>query len=305
MNYGSADFLTDELLDEVRNFREIAQCLKPGSGEVPTLAGLDVWGVSMPLRDALIGGDHLIYVDFNKRYDLEARIRVARTQGRADVAERLERNKDRAGILLADVAGHRITDAAVAAMLHQAFLLGAYYELETEGEITSRLFEHLKQRFWESTGIQKLVTMIYGEINRDGTFRFVSAGHPLPYVYSRRYERLVQISRETTIVYTPLGVMPVADEVARDAYASSLGTKARARYAVNEIKLMGAGDILVLYTDGLAEHCGGDFLAERVEPCIRENQDRSARGIAEALTAALREAGPQEDDVTFVIVRRD
>lgn len=292
----------EELLDEVRNFREIAQCLKPSPGELPRLPGLDVWGVSMPLRDATIGGDHLIYIDFNRRYDLESRIREAREAGRAEVAARLERNRERAGILLADVAGHRITDAAVAAMLHQAFLLGAYYELDHHGEITTRLFEHLKQRFWESTGIQKLVTMIYGEIASDGTFRFVSAGHPLPVVYSRRYESLVRISRERTVVYTPLGVMPAAEEVA--ARFQAAGESGSPRFAVNEIKLMGRGDVLLLYTDGLSEHLRGDFLADHVEEIMRANQDKNARAIAEAIETAIRESGEREDDISFVVVQR-
>ena len=42
-----------------------------------------------------------------------------------------------------DVSGHRVTDAFMAAMLHQAFLLGAIYELDMFGQVTRRLFENL------------------------------------------------------------------------------------------------------------------------------------------------------------------
>ena len=94
------------------------------------------------------GGDHIIYIDFNQRYDMPRRIAEAEAEGREHVAEHLRECCHRAGILLADVSGHKATDALIAAMMHQAFLLGAYYELDRYGEITTKLFEHLNQRFY-------------------------------------------------------------------------------------------------------------------------------------------------------------
>ena len=38
----------------------------------------------LPLSGS-VGGDHLIYVDFKQRFDLDARIALAREQGRHDV----------------------------------------------------------------------------------------------------------------------------------------------------------------------------------------------------------------------------
>ena len=75
-----------------------------------------------------------------------------------------------------DVSGHRVTDALLAAMLHQAFLLGAIYELDMFGGITRHLFESLNARFYKSSGAHKFVSMIYGEISEDARFRFLSAG---------------------------------------------------------------------------------------------------------------------------------
>ena len=111
------------LAQELENFQEIAQALKPASGGVPELDGVDICSVSMALN-GVIGGDHLIYLDFKTRYDLKRRIREAEEKGRDEVAENLRRLEHRAGILVADVSGHRVTDALIAAMLHQAFLLG-------------------------------------------------------------------------------------------------------------------------------------------------------------------------------------
>ena len=121
--------LSSAFAQELRNFQEIAHWLMPEWGEVPRLAGLDVWGSTRALRGA-VGGDHLIYVDFKQRYDVQARIAEAEARGAATVVDGLRRCSHRAGIAVLDAAGHQMTDALLAAMIHQAFLLGALYELE-------------------------------------------------------------------------------------------------------------------------------------------------------------------------------
>ena len=119
-----------QLTREIDNFRDIASYILPTPGEMPRLQGIDIFGGVLPLSGS-VGGDHMIYVDFKQRFDLDARIARAREQGRPDVVENLERCRRKAGIALVDVAGHRMTDALLAAMLHQAFLLGAIYELDS------------------------------------------------------------------------------------------------------------------------------------------------------------------------------
>ena len=64
----------------------------------------------------------------------------------------LTRCQRMAGIAVIDVSGHRVTDALLTAMLHQAFLLGSLYELDMFGQITKRLFENLNTRFYQSSG---------------------------------------------------------------------------------------------------------------------------------------------------------
>src|SRR5947208_15171798 len=115
------------LTGELKNFQEIARNIVPSPGEIPSLAGIDVYGGSIPLNGTM-GGDHIIYVDFKKRYDLSARIKQATAAGKTDVVANLERCMRKAGITVLDVSGHHVTDALVAAMLHQAFLLGSLYE---------------------------------------------------------------------------------------------------------------------------------------------------------------------------------
>ena len=50
------DHLSD-LVDELRNFQELATTLKPSPGEIPVLPGVEIGGTSTPLKE-LVGGDH-------------------------------------------------------------------------------------------------------------------------------------------------------------------------------------------------------------------------------------------------------
>jgi hypothetical protein len=48
---------------------------------VPALIGMEVYGETLSLND-IVGGDHLIYVDFKKRYDMDPASSVATGAGR-------------------------------------------------------------------------------------------------------------------------------------------------------------------------------------------------------------------------------
>ena len=271
MNESEAAEELQRLTRELENFQDIAQQLVPLPGEVPTLEGFDIWG-GRSSRAARVGGDHITYVDFKQRFDLNARIERARAEGRPfDVVENLERCQHKAASPLIDVAGHRMTDALLAAMLHQAFLLGAIYELDRYGQITRRLFENLNTRFYQSSGTNKFVSLIYGEISDDAKFRFLSAGQP----YSRRSSpsqaRPVHGGQSASLSsFPPLGMLPSFNVIDRNTTPSLLGFKER--YEMNEWTLMGRGDILLMHTDGLTEHEGpnGRYFPARSEQKLRE-----------------------------------
>jgi serine phosphatase RsbU (regulator of sigma subunit) len=273
------------LEDELQNFKQIARVIKPSAGEIPRLKGIDIAGLSLPLAGEF-GGDHIVYVDFNRRYDLDGMIQRARAEGRDEVAARLAENKRRAGILLVDVAGHRLTDAMVAAMLHQAFLIGTSYELERAGEITTSLFKHIQTRFYESTNIKKLVAMLYGEINDRGRFRYISAGHPTPLVFSREFGKLVSLAPERRLSGQLVGLSRSTD------------------FPVNEIQLLAVGDVLILATDGVTEHGEGTYVAEELPRVLAEARDLSAAEIGDRILTSLPAWAAPTDDVTAVVVKR-
>jgi serine phosphatase RsbU (regulator of sigma subunit) len=292
----------EALAKELDNFQDIAHQLLPEPGDVPTLRSIDVWGGTRPLSGP-VGGDHIIYVDFKQRYDLAARIARAEAKGQATVVDGLRRCQRCAGIAVLDVAGHQMTDALLAAMTHQAFLLGALYELDRYGQITTRLFENLNTRLYRSSGAHKFVALLYGEVSEEGTFRFLAAGQPFPHVFSHRQNRFVTVGADRRLSAPPLGIQPSLSVIDRRTNESPFGFKEQ--YEVNEWTLLGAGDILLLYTDGLSEHAEDSYFPGGVEAVLRDVKERSAREIHDAILADLLAFGPPTDDITLVVVKRE
>jgi serine phosphatase RsbU (regulator of sigma subunit) len=265
-----------------------------------SLKRIDLFGRSFPMRGE-VGGDHLIFVDFARRYDLDRRVAQAIAEGCPDVAARLEANRSRVGVLVADVSGHSMTDALLAAMLHQAFLVGVLYELAHHGHVTAELFEILNNRFYQSSSVTKYLTMIYGEIAEDGTFRFISAGHPRPLIYSAQFGRFVELSAAGLISVHPIGLFPTVGHV-----DSAMGTAPVAEsphQTINELRLLGDGDVLLLYTDGASERVDGE-LASVLTPAIRSVAACSAREIVYALRDELDHLSAAQDDMTLVAIKR-
>jgi serine phosphatase RsbU (regulator of sigma subunit) len=287
---------------ELENFVDVLKLIGPEHQTVK-IGGVEIYGGSTFLNGA-VGGDHLVFLDFDRRYDLGHRIKLAEQGGKSEVARRLAESRDRIGVLVADVSGHQMTDGLVAAMLHQAFLTGVLYELDQHGEVTTKLFENLNTRFCRSLSLRKYVTLTYGEVSRSGTFRFLLAGSPRPLVFSAEFDRFVTIAEDRLVGVFPLGMFPSEDDV---DLARNLGAlHYKPRYAVNEVNLMAPGDILLLMTDGLAEHERGteSFVPSRLESVLREVKHASATEIFRAIVDAAISFEPPTDDLSLVVVKR-
>jgi len=292
-----------QLTSELQNFEEIAKYLIPTPADVPSLPGIDIFGGTLPLNGT-VGGDLLIYLDFKQRFDLEARIEKSARKGRLDVVEQLERCQRKAGIAVVDVCGHQVTDAVLAAMLHQAFLLGAIYELDMFGHVTKRLFENLNTRFFQSSAEHKFVSLIYGEISDDARFRFLSAAQPVPLVFSHRHDRFMEVAEDLCVSSPPLGMVPSRHVTDRTRTTSVLGFKDD--YTMNQWMLMGAGDILLLHTDGLVEHrrADEDYCPSHLERIVRKVKHQTAAQIYEAIRADLLAFSAPMDDISLVVIKR-
>lgn len=287
---------------ELENFLDIFRRLQPHTAVVEH-PGFTVASDSV-FFNRVAGGDHVVHVDFDRRYDLERRIERALAEGRPDVAAALERNRDRVGVLLADVSGHSITDALVAAMLHQAFLTGLLYELDHHGTVTTRLFENLNTRFHKSVSIAKYISLIYGEISDAGTFRFICAGQPRPLVFSAEYDRFVPLDPARVVGFFPLGMFPSEDDIDRDRRARPPVTKRD--YSVNQLELMGSGDVLLLFTDGLGELAkdGERYVEERLERRLRTVKGLPAQDILAAIRDDALAFATPDDDLSLVVIAK-
>lgn len=287
--------------------QHLAQSLIPDAGAIPRIANVDIYGTSIPLN-GVAGGDLVSFVNFRERYDLDGRIARALAQGQDQVAQKIQGLKRMGGILVADVAGHEFVDALRALLLHQLFYLGILYELDLYGEITTRLIEQINMRFYRSRTLHRLaadldsasfVTLIYGEISTSGRFRFVSAGHPSPLVFSREYDRFVEISQDRLVSYPPLGLQLSEEDADARLYRPALGY--RKRYTVNELNLMGQGDVLLLYTDGLLDPFSS-YKQEQLERAVSRARNGTAEEICRAIIEDRKAAAELTDDLSLVVI---
>jgi serine phosphatase RsbU (regulator of sigma subunit) len=286
----------------------LAQCLNPESGVLPQIQNFDIFGRSIPLN-GIAGGDLITYVNFLDRYDLDARIIQALGQGREEVAHRLHRLKRKGGVLVADVAGHEFADSLRALLLHQIFHTCILYELDLSGEITEHLFEQINTRFFKSRTLHKLaggldyanfVTLIYGEISFTGRFRFISAGHPLPLIFSRAFDRFVEISADRLVSYPPIGLQISEDDADAKLFPPALGYKKN--YTVNELNLMGQGDVLLLFTDGLVDPFSS-YTKDQLERAVSRVKDGTAREICESIFEDRNTICKPDDDISLVVIK--
>jgi serine phosphatase RsbU (regulator of sigma subunit) len=284
--------------------------LIPSPGAIPAIPGIDIYGITLPFN-GVAGGDLITYVNFQDRFDLDARIENAGAQGREDIVRELKKLRYTGGVLVADVAGHEFIDAMRALMLHQAFHTAAQYEIDLNGEITVRLFEQVNTRFLKSRTLRSpaeerdsaaFITLIYGEIAHTGQFRFISAGHPPPLVFSREYNRFVEITPDRLVSYPPIGLQPSKDYADARHFERALGYKER--YTVNDLNLMGLGDILFLYTDGLLD-AFSKFTMEHFEKTVSRHIDRSAGEICKAVLNERDSIQDQTDDLSLVVIKRN
>ena len=165
------------------------------------------------------------------------------------------------------------------------------------------MFENLNTRFYKSSGENKFVSMIYGEISEDFHFRFLSAAQPFPAVFSNEHNRFMEVSPALCVSFPPLGMMPSLG-IDRNITESALGFTDR--YQMNEWSLMGAGDILLLFTDGLVEHGKNQnvHFPHQLENKLREVKHLGAREIFDAVSEDLQAFANPSDDISIVVIKR-
>ena len=102
----------------------------------------------------------------------------------------------------------------------------------------------------------------------------------------------------------PVGMFPTEGDLDEPMPAPPLHYKKR--YTVNEVNLMGQGDILLLSTDGLTEHARGEetYAPARLEETVRRVKDHHPADIITAVKEDLLRFAPLKDDASIVVIKR-
>ncbi len=149
--------------------------------------------------------------------------------------------------------------------------------------------ERLSSIIHRSTITSRFVSLFYGELELNGNFLYVNAGHQPPFHLSAAGE--VTSLEQGGVVMGPL----------------AKATYERGFCAIRP------GDLLVLYTDGIVEaHCDSDageieeYGRDRLIEIVRSLRDRSAAKIVDGIfedVGAFCHGCPPNDDRTVVVLR--
>lgn len=187
------------------------------------------------------------------------------------------------GILIADVTGHGVPAALIAAMLKVAFA-GQMANAANPAKVLASVNQALCGKFEDH-----FVTAVYVFVDLDArVLRYAGAGHP-PVLHVNRNSGAARAIEKNGLF---LGMFPEAE------------------YASLELALQ-SGDRYLLYTDGLPESRNAsaeEFSLERCKNFLESNSHLSAPALAHQLLQEIarwsaRSAGQgQEDDMTLLVL---
>jgi serine phosphatase RsbU (regulator of sigma subunit) len=301
---------------DVRNLEGYVNAILPEPHDIPHLKGHDIFGETFQLFPNL-GGDHIIFVDFKRRFSIDTLIRETLESARSvpekkRIVDNLQRAKTKVGILVADVSGHDQTDVVFTYGFHQAFLTGVAYELKNNGDVTRDLIDILNNRFVRSSGKCKYVTLIYAEFFENGDFKFISAGHPLPLIFSREQGAVCNLHKSSYVSSLPMSMFHTARE---NGESTRRRKQIFTSFSINSSHIPQTGDMVMLYTDGFSEHRGhqGSLYFDqspqgkggRIQDVFNGNRDLKAKDLYHVIKEDLLRFGTPRDDISFVIIKRE
>ncbi len=212
-------------------------------------------------------------------FDIAARSDAAEDVG-GDVFDGIPLASDALGVMIADASGHGLPAALEARDVVIGLRMGTARHLKI-----STTLERLNRILCRSTLSSRFVSLVYGELETDGTFDYVNAGHPAPLILSGGSTQS----------------LPESGPV--------LGVLAGSRFRVGHGRIPPGGTLL-LYTDGVTE-CpspgGEEFGIGRLTGIASLFGEAPAAVVCSTLFDALeRHAGGVSlpDDASIVVIRR-
>lgn len=239
----------DRLVSALNEARQIQMSILPK--RPPRRGEFDIAGFSTPAE--IVGGDFFDFIP---------------------VSDRIY------GIAIADASGHGLPAALQVRDVYTGLRMGVARDFKIV-----RTVERLNLIIHQSRMTTKFVSLFYGEIEEEGNFIYVNAGHPPPLHF---HEGGVTTLKQTGMV---------------------LGPSATSTYSRGFLSLA-RGDALLLFTDGIVEATdprGREFGIERLKKAFTALRERPAdeipRQIIEGVKEFTKGADP-EDDRTVVVVKR-
>jgi sigma-B regulation protein RsbU (phosphoserine phosphatase) len=213
-------------------------------------------------------------------FDIAAASVPAQSVG-GDLYDFIHVDAETLGVAVADSSGHGLP----AALQARDVVTGLRMGVERDLKIT-RTIEKLNRVIHRSGLVTRFISLIFGELEKNGNFSYINAGHPPGLLLDNNG------IRELTVGGTILGPMPDATYKLGFAHVDR-------------------GAALALFTDGVVEHCIGEgnegFGDARVQEWLRDWRGGPSHDAVDNLIQRLRTYGggvPFEDDVTVVMLRR-
>ena len=223
--------------------------------------------------------------------DVDARYSPAQRVG-GDLFDIIALSATRLGVVVADVSGK-----GIAASLYMAVCRTNLRQIIPRHASPAQALIELNRTMGADIHAELYVTVLYAVIDIAANHvTFARAGHELP-LFARRDARtgayLTHLVRSPGM---PVGLVP------DDIFTPAIEDKTEAFHA---------GDMLVLYTDGVTEAPNEDekeFSSARLADAVRALHTLPAREINDGILESVRRfsgGAAQRDDFTLVTVRRD
>lgn len=191
-------------------------------------------------------------------------------------------SRQRMGLMIADVSGKGVPAALFMALSRIVIRVSA-----TWFSRSSEAIAYANPIISQNSKTGMFVTVFYGMLdNASHTLTYVNAGHNPPLLLRAGSD--------------------IPEEL--EATGIAIGAMEDATYEQQEVTLA-AGDVIVLYTDGVTEAVNGRdemFEIPRLVEVICRTRSRSAREMVESIIDSVNEFSrnqPQYDDITLMVVK--